>query len=121
MCRKKQKKSSGFTLVELIVVISILALLAAVAIPKYNESRTKAAETAHQSNVKVLESAGLMYIASEGVPGSEIVWSETSGKDIWNNYLNEWPKIPSGYNPSGSNNGYEVTISTSGEVQVAPQ
>ena len=51
---KNKKKRQAFTLVELIIVIAILGILAAIAIPKYNKSRIKAAETAHRTNVEML-------------------------------------------------------------------
>jgi type IV pilus assembly protein PilE len=38
----KHGKSSGFTLIELMIVIAIVAILAVIAVPAYNDSVTKA-------------------------------------------------------------------------------
>lgn len=39
---KKKKKKKGFTIIELIIVMSIIAILAAIAIPKFGDIRNKA-------------------------------------------------------------------------------
>ncbi|BFL76182.1 type II secretion system protein [Finegoldia magna] len=52
-----KKKKKGFTLLELLVVLAILAILIAIAIPVYKGQKEKAARTAHNANVRVLETA----------------------------------------------------------------
>lgn len=39
---KNKKKKKGFTIIELIIVMSIIAILAAIAIPKFGDIRNKA-------------------------------------------------------------------------------
>lgn len=133
---KKNKK--GFTLVELVVVIAILGILAAIAVPKLGASRQTAAKTVHEANIKVLTSAATMYIADKGVPSTEnVVWApgggtksseftideETESKNMWANYLQEWPKAPTGLKIEDSDvdineKDYVVTIDTDGNITV---
>ena len=49
--------SSGFTLVEIMIVIAVVALLAAIAIPSFIRSRSVAQATACINNLKQIESA----------------------------------------------------------------
>ncbi|MBI5705784.1 MAG: prepilin-type N-terminal cleavage/methylation domain-containing protein [Armatimonadetes bacterium] len=52
-----QSKFKAFTLVELLIVIIIIAVLAAIAIPKFANSGARSKESALKSNLKMYRSA----------------------------------------------------------------
>ncbi|MDO5301230.1 MAG: prepilin-type N-terminal cleavage/methylation domain-containing protein [Tissierellia bacterium] len=56
-----KRKRRGFTLIELIIVIAILAILIAIAVPRYQQSNLTAQATAHNANVRVLKNAAMLY------------------------------------------------------------
>lgn len=56
-----KRKIGGFTLVELLVVIVVLAVLAAIALPKFMDSSARSKESALKSDLKILRNAITLY------------------------------------------------------------
>ena len=103
-----KKKKKGFTLLELLVVLAILAILIAIAVPVYKGQKEKAAITAHNANVRVLETAVESYRQDKGkYPGSvdELVKGD---------YIKKEPEIPKILN-NGTGGKYDID-STNGNV-----
>ena len=59
--RRKQKKSRGFTLIELMIVISVILILVSVALPAYNQSIWRARESVLKQNLFSLRSVISQY------------------------------------------------------------
>ena len=74
------KKNGGFTLVELIVVIAILAILAGVAVPVYSGYIAKAEQAADYTQLDAIKTAVFFAVAEEE-PEAQIETIEVAVSD----------------------------------------
>ncbi len=63
---KKLRNSRGFTIVELLIVIIVIAILATLVITAYNGVQAKARDTKRQSDAKEVQKAAEAYNADNG-------------------------------------------------------
>ncbi len=76
----KDKSKKGFTLVEIMIVVVIIGLLAAMAIPAFNKVRQSSRESAIKNNLRQLANAADQYMLQNGVTAagySDIVGTAT--------------------------------------------
>jgi prepilin-type N-terminal cleavage/methylation domain-containing protein len=74
-----QRRARGFTIVELLIVIVVIGILAAITIVAYNGIQTRARDTIRIHDVKSLQSTVEAYYATNGsypLPaGGSMVWT----------------------------------------------
>jgi len=103
---KMFRKDEGFTLVELMVVVLIIGILVAIAIPVFNAAKANAQKKSCYANQRTIEGAANMYQADGGafpaagkiIAGNVLVGTGAS------NYLKTAPKCPAAVVHAG----YEV-------------
>ncbi len=83
----KGRRASGFTLIELMIVVAIIGILAAIAIPKFANLIRQAQDGSTKGNLSSLRSALSIYYGDlEGVYPSDLDLLTMNGK-----YLNAVP------------------------------
>lgn len=89
MLSKLRRKSGGFTLIELMIVIAIIAILAAILVPNFIRARAQGQLTACKSNLKNIGTALEMYSTD---------WSgkypTATAATLTPNYLKTIPQCP---------------------------
>lgn len=88
MLSKIKRSRGGFTLIELMIVIAIIAILAAILVPNFIRARAQGQLTACKSNLKNMGTAMEMYSTD---------WSgkyPTDRNQLTPNYLKTIPECP---------------------------
>src|SRR4029079_1347128 len=73
----------GFTLVELLVVIGIIAVLIAILLPALNKARKTARTTACLSNLRQMGNAWVMYLSDSKGKLPHGVWHHPAPNSNW--------------------------------------
>lgn len=119
--QQRRKRQSGFTLMELLIVISIMLILMLIAIPNFSSMRSQANETSAIQSLRAISAAEIQY--STTYPANGFACSLAS---LGGNQANEAPTaqaahlLPSDLT-SGQKSGYTFNIVNCSKVTVNNQ
>jgi prepilin-type N-terminal cleavage/methylation domain-containing protein len=113
--RKKNKK--GFTLIELVVVIAILGILAAILVPVISGFIETANQSSDNANARLVYQAAAMWYATTNPTAA----STTLAFSDIQTYIGGtgFPAIRSTKYTTGTTAGWVVTVTSSGTVAVS--
>jgi len=100
------RSTKGFTLVEIMIVVVIIGLLAAMAIPAFQKVRQSSQDKAVLNNARQLSAAADQYFLENGV--SSVLSTELVGAT---NYVKAVNTVAGETYPGGYTQGVTITIS----------
>lgn len=101
---KKLNNKKGFTLMEMLIVVAIIAVLVAIAIPVFNGALTKSKEAADVANIRAAyaEWQVKMLTENEAVPNDKTALMTSDGTETKLNYNDKLTYTPAQDNKSAT-------------------
>lgn len=115
---KKLKKTGGFTLIEMLIVVAIIAILVAVSIPMVNSNLEKAREATDSANERAAKAAAMAEYMLNGETGAKNYYYDAeTGKALEATDANK-PKVNYGQCSKHKGGYIKVIIDTNGIATV---
>ena len=106
----QKRNQKGFTLMEMLIVVAIIAILVAIAIPVFNAQLEKAREATDAANVRAAKAVAVATYLTDGeVDGSAIVNGTTYYFDAAEGDLDASTPTP-GYGKAAGNNNKVIEV-----------
>jgi len=104
------RKEAGFTLIELMVVVLIIAILVAIAVPVFSSARESAWRRTCQSNLRTIDGAVQSYYASyDSLPaGFSPATVDDNHPLIQGGFLKRAPECPKARSENGPGQYYRL-------------
>lgn len=91
----KIKSYSGFTIIELLIVLAIIAIILAVAIPNYSRSREESTKNTCVANLRQINNAVDQWVIDNKIAVGTVL-SGSDEEDVYSYLKGSRPKCPSG-------------------------
>ena len=110
-----RKTHKAFTLVEIMIVVAIIGILIAIAVPGFVKARTTSRARACQENLSKIDGAKEQYALEENqAVGATVAWSNLVATD-GSGYIKKQPVCPGGGTYTIGNIGTDPTCSLGGD------